>query len=121
MPPCQPELSEEPVYVAPAHWDYANYALEGEAGERRKFFGRRDEMEVVVRMLVRHYLVDPERARAIVWSQPGAVESMRNKGRPSKPHEIWAADLADQMKFEGRQVRWDVVHRHLVALNEPQE
>lgn len=112
---------DETEYLAPAHWDYGDYAAPGEEPRRRAAFARRDELEVVARMLARHHGFELGRARALVWAQPGALEGLSRRGRPPKPHLLHAADIADEMLSRGRDVRWDVVHRSFVALNEPEE
>jgi hypothetical protein len=92
------------------------------AGRRRAFFGRRDELDVVVNMLVRHHGFDLGRARAVVWTQPGLIQQLlRQRGRPPKPHLIHAADVADEILSRGEAVRWNVVHRQFVAWNHPEE
>ncbi len=113
---------DEPTKFAPAHSDYGEYAAPGQASRKRAFFARRDELDVIVRMLVRHHDFDPGQARALVWGQAGVVDGLfRRKGRPPKPHLVRAADVADEVLSRGEQVHWEVVHRVFVALNEPEE
>jgi hypothetical protein len=117
-----PDLDDGPTYVADMEWDYGANAASGQEGRRRAFFGRRDELRVIERMLVRHRGFTPERARAVVWTQPGLVQGMfRQRGRPPKPHLIHAADVADAILSRGEEVRWDVLHRSVVAWNDPGE
>lgn len=117
-----PEDDDGPTFEAPARWDYGEYAAPGQASRKRAFFARRDELDVIARMLVRHHGLDPGRARAVVWGQPGLIEGLFSKrGRPPKPYLVHAADIADQVLASGKDFRWDVVHRHFVALNEPEE
>jgi len=109
------------TYEVPTSGDYRTYAAPGE-GSRSAFFARRDELDVIARMLARHYGVDRGRAHAIVWGQPGLLgELINQKGRPPKPHLVQAADVADETLSSGREMRWDVVHRCVVALNDREE
>ena len=115
------ESGEDIVFMADRRWEYGS-ENPAEAGKSRASFGRRDELEVVVKMLSRHYEVDQVRARSIVWTEPGTVEAMfRSRGRPPKPHLIRMANLADDLLSQGRQIRWGVVHRTYVAWNHPGE
>jgi len=117
-----PDLDDGPTYFVETEWDYGANAAPGQEGRHRAFFGRRDELEVIERMLVRHHGFTPERARTIVWTQPGLVQGMLSqKGRPPKPHLVHAADFADAILSRGEDVRWDVVHRSVVAWNDPGE
>lgn len=103
-------------------WDYGAHAAPGQAGRLRAFFGRRDELDVVVKMLVRHHGFTYGRARAVVWCQPGLVPGLfSQRGRPPKPHLVHDADVADEILSSGREVRWNAVHRYFIALNQPQE
>lgn len=108
-----------PTYELEMEWDYGAHAAPGQAGRRRAFFGRRDELEVIARMLVRHYGFDHGRARALAFSQLQGL--FRQRGRPPKPHLIHAADFADEILSRGEDVRWDAVHRQVVARNDPGE
>ena len=108
-----------PTYYVEMECDYGAHAAPGQAGRRRAFFGRRDELEVIARMLVRHHGFDHGRARALAFSRP--EELFRQRGRPAKPHLIHAADFADEIQSRGEDVHWDVVHRSVVAWNDPGE
>ena len=111
-----------PTYELEMEWDYGANAPPEQAGQHRAFFGRRDELRVVERMLVRHHGFTADRARAVVWTQPGLVTGLLSqKGRPPKPHLIHAADVADEILSTGEEVRWDAVHRQVVAWNDPGE
>jgi len=111
-----------PTYFVPEDCDYGTCAPPGEAARLRAFFSRRDELDVIVNMLVRHHGFDPGRARAVVWGRPGLVERLfSQKGRPPKPHLVQAADVADEVLASVKEVRWDTVHREVVAPNEPRE
>src|SRR5215470_6249512 len=111
-----------PTYFVPTDWDYGANAAPGEEGRRRAFFARRDELDLIAKMLVRRHGFDPGRARAIVWGQPGLIRRLLSqKGRPPKPHLLQAADTADQIQSTGKEIPWSLVHRSVVALNEPQE
>jgi len=133
MPPAAGEGSEPnsepvedpddgPTYYADMDWDYGAHAPPELAGKRRAFFGRRDELRVVERMLVRHHGFTADRARAVVWTQPGLVQGLLSqRGRPAKPHLVHAADFADEILASGKKVHWDAVHRQVVAWNDPGE
>lgn len=112
---------EVPTCMASTHCDYGEYAAPGEANRQRAFFARRDQLEAIADMLVRHHGHDRGRASALVWGRPGAIDGVSGRGRPPKPHLIHAASVADETLARGQQVRWDVVHRNFVALNEPDE
>ena len=113
------DREDGPTYYAGMDWDYGAHYPPELAGRRRAFFGRRDELEVIARMLVRHHGFDHGRARALAFSRP--EELFRQRGRPAKPHLIHAADVADEILWKGESVRWDVVHRQFVAWNHPGE
>jgi hypothetical protein len=115
-----PDLDDGPTYLAEMEWDYGANAAPGQEGRRRAFFGRRDELRVVERMLVRDHGFTPERARSVVTTQ--LIQGLfSQKGRPPKPHLIHAADFADEILSRGEEVHWDVVHRSVVAWNDPGE
>jgi hypothetical protein len=89
----------------------------------RAGWARRDELDVVVAMLVRHHGLTPVQARGLVWGRPGLLQRLLKRGRPPKRHLIEMADLADRLELErpGVPIRWNLIHRAVEALNEPEE
>lgn len=121
IPAVNPESDEGPTYWCDDGREVGSAVIPG-ADRATASLARKAELDVIAHMLERHHGFDPGRARALVWGQPGVVESLlTRRGRPPKRHLIDAADVADEVLSRGQEVRWDVVHRMFIAFNELSE